>query len=119
VPWEQLHSNHPEDLYYIDTWFLPDPSLKSFLFTLKNPHNKPQMKFALKKDQKYAAIACIPGHGPHFVDFRIVDRDNVCDVYTGDFGSSYANNTGIAGERFFTGNPKSKVADIEIFKITD
>jgi hypothetical protein len=29
-----------------------DPSLKSFLFTLKNPHNFPARRFALKAEKK-------------------------------------------------------------------
>jgi hypothetical protein len=33
-----------------------DPSLKSFLFTLKNPHNVPARKFALREKDKAIAI---------------------------------------------------------------
>jgi hypothetical protein len=33
-----------------------DDSLKSFLFTLKNPHNIPARKFALKDEEKQRAI---------------------------------------------------------------
>jgi hypothetical protein len=46
-------------------WELPhqgklkaDASLKSFLFTLKNPHNVPARRFALKAEKKNEAINC-------------------------------------------------------------
>jgi hypothetical protein len=35
-----------------------DHSLKSFLFTLKNPHNIPARKFALNAEKKQRAIRC-------------------------------------------------------------
>jgi hypothetical protein len=35
-----------------------DPSLKSFLFTLKNPDNVPARRFALKSEEKENAINC-------------------------------------------------------------
>jgi hypothetical protein len=34
-----------------------DPSLKSFLFTLENPHTFPAMKFALEAQAKDTAFA--------------------------------------------------------------
>jgi hypothetical protein len=41
-----------------------DPSLKSFLFTLTNPHNVPARRFALKGEEKDRAIKCYFGGGP-------------------------------------------------------
>jgi hypothetical protein len=35
-----------------------DDLLKSFLFLLKNPHNFPARRFALKAEKKHQAIAC-------------------------------------------------------------
>jgi hypothetical protein len=35
-----------------------DPSLKSFLFGLKNPHNFPARTFALKTEERDKAIFC-------------------------------------------------------------
>jgi actin-related protein len=35
-----------------------DDSLRSFLFTLRNPHGVPPRKFALKKEKKEKAIVC-------------------------------------------------------------
>jgi hypothetical protein len=43
-----------------------DPSLKSFLFTVKNPHNFPERKFPLKAEKKHEAIFCDSSWGPHF-----------------------------------------------------
>jgi hypothetical protein len=44
-----------------------DNSLRSFLFTLRNPHGVPPRKFALKEEMKRAAIYCdsdaCPGFG--------------------------------------------------------
>jgi hypothetical protein len=37
----------------------PDPSLETFLFTLKNPQNFPARKFALKPEIKDEAIRCV------------------------------------------------------------
>jgi hypothetical protein len=42
--------------------WLRDDSLKSFLFTLKNPHNIPAHKFALKANQKGTAFYWIARH---------------------------------------------------------
>jgi hypothetical protein len=38
-----------------------DESLKSFLFTVKNPHNIPARRFPLKPEKKYQAICCHSG----------------------------------------------------------
>jgi hypothetical protein len=35
-----------------------DPSAKTAIFTLKNPHNFPPTKFALKADRTKTAIYC-------------------------------------------------------------
>jgi hypothetical protein len=38
--------------------FKADDSLKSFIFTLKNPHNIPAKRFALKTVRKHRALYC-------------------------------------------------------------
>jgi hypothetical protein len=40
------------------SWYKADASLKSFLFTLKNPQNIPGRRFALKAEKKKQAIYC-------------------------------------------------------------
>jgi hypothetical protein len=87
-----------------------DDSLKSFLFTLKNPHNVAARRFALKAEQKQRAIWCNSGQGPSFWDIRVSAN---CNENTGSFASfdgsndSYINDTGLDGETFFTGSRKT------------
>jgi hypothetical protein len=98
-----------------------DPSLKSFLFTLKNPHNFPAKKFALKAEKKHDAIYCASSRGPYFCG-GIAVRHNCnanTDSYTEYFGDGYANDTGLAGSTFFTGSERFRVKEIEVFEITD
>jgi hypothetical protein len=96
-----------------------DPSLKSFVFTLKNPHNFPARKFALRAEEKDEAIWCDSLCGPHFGDIHVSDDCNAdtCS-WTHQFGSSYKNDTGLDGETFFTGSENFRVKEIEVFEIT-
>jgi hypothetical protein len=56
VKWE----SSKRDLFRDDVSFSKaDPSLKSFLFTLKNPHNVPARRFALKAARKEKPIYCV------------------------------------------------------------
>jgi hypothetical protein len=48
-----------------------DESLKSFVFTLKNPHNLPARRFALKAEEKQCAIWCDSGWGRCFCDIGV------------------------------------------------
>jgi hypothetical protein len=113
--------------------FKTDPSLKSFLFTLRNPHKVPARKFALKAEKKDFAILCGSSYGPHFCDIFVSDncnantRSTTCQFgycYANDtpftsFGHPYANDTGRDGETFFTGSPFFTVKEIEVFENTD
>jgi hypothetical protein len=97
-----------------------DPSLRSFLFTLKNPHNYPAAKFGLKAEGKDRAIHCDSSFGPHFWDIRVSDNCSAnMGSYTYFFGLCYANDTGLDGETFFTGSKSFIVKEIEVFEITD
>jgi hypothetical protein len=98
-----------------------DPSLKSFIFTLKNPQNVPARRFALKAEEKDEAIYCSSKWGPWFSCDIVVSDDcnantNSC---TSDFGYSYTNDTGLDGEEFFTGSKYFQVKEVEVFEITD
>jgi hypothetical protein len=96
-----------------------DPSLKSFLFTLKNPHNVPARRFALKAETKGQAIICDSDWGPHFYDIVVSDNCNEnTRSYTEYFGNSYTNDTGLDGNTFFTGSTYFQVKEIEVFEIT-
>jgi hypothetical protein len=41
-----------------DNCWKVDESLRSFLFTLKNPHNISARRFALKSDKKWRTVRC-------------------------------------------------------------
>jgi hypothetical protein len=54
-----------------------DPSLKSFLFTLRNPYSVPARQFALKAEKKDRAIYCSSTYGPDFGDIQVFDHCRV------------------------------------------
>jgi hypothetical protein len=97
-----------------------DPSLKSFLFTLKNPHNVSAQRFALKVEKKDQAIWCDSNDGPRFSDIDVSDNCN-SNTDSSDFlfGHIYKNDTGLDDQTFFTGSPHFQVKEIEVFEITD
>jgi hypothetical protein len=67
VAWESRASNY----------FKCDEALKSFLFTLKNPHNVPPMKFPLNTERRQHALYCSSAMGPGFgQDIEISDNCN-------------------------------------------
>jgi hypothetical protein len=101
-----------------------DPSLTSFLFTLKNPHNVPARRFALKAERKNEAIFCRSDLGPCFDDIAVYDNCNAnTKNYTSCFGSLYTNDTGLGGapgdNSFFTGSQYFQVKEIEVFDFVD
>jgi hypothetical protein len=94
-----------------------DDSLKSFLFTLKNPHNIAARRFALAAEEKHEAINCCSALGPAFGG----GYDNCsanAESYTG-FGGTYTNDPGLEGETFFTGSEDFTVKEIEVFESAD
>jgi hypothetical protein len=93
-----------------------DPSLRSFLFTLKNPHNVPARRFALKAEQKKEAICCDSYFGPCFSDLGVVNAEHAT---TAGFGVHYTNDTELDGKTFFTGAEWFQVREIEVFEIID
>jgi hypothetical protein len=96
-----------------------DPSVKSFLFTLKNPHNVPARRFALRAEKKDEAIWCNSDCGPYFCDIGVHDKCNAnTESFTSQFGHSYTNDTGLDGQTFFTGSKYFQVKEIEIFEIS-
>jgi hypothetical protein len=58
-----------------------DDSLRSFLFTLKNPHNIPARRFALKAERKGEAISCSSMCGLYFGGDICVFEN--CSTHTG------------------------------------
>jgi uncharacterized coiled-coil protein SlyX len=96
-----------------------EDSLKSFLFTLKNPHNICPRKFALKDEKKQLSIVCAPKSGPFLGDIRVSGDSNANTDSDTCLGIYYANNTGLDGKTVFTGSKNFKVNEIEVFEITD
>jgi hypothetical protein len=99
-----------------------DPSLKSFIFTVKNPHIVPARRFALKAQNKDEAIKCDSDWGPRFGYGPDIRVSNNCSANTDScttFGHSYTNDTGLDGRTVFTGSKYFQVKEIEVFEITD
>jgi hypothetical protein len=93
-------------------------SQKSFLFTLKNPHNIPARRFALEAEKKHRAICCNPGWGPCCGDVSVFDNCNAnTDSWT-CLGETYTNDTGLDGWFVFAGSLYFQVKEIEVFEIT-
>jgi hypothetical protein len=101
-----------------------DDSVTSFLFTLKNPHNIPARRFALKFKKKRAAIYCSSTRGPCFGDgwgCDIAVREN-CNSNTNSntwLGTVYTNDTGLRDTVVLTGSENFRVKEIEVFEITE
>jgi hypothetical protein len=103
-----------------DNRFKGDDSLRSFLFTLKNPHGVPARKFVLRAEKRQRAISCSTRWGPAFgnIEITIPERCNTCvGCATLIRDRAYANNTAI--DFPFTGAPRFTVKEIEVFEITD
>jgi hypothetical protein len=97
-----------------------DPSLRSFVFTLKNPYTLPARRFALMAEKKDCAIRCNTEWGPTFGGGDIVIDGN-CNANTDSvtfLGLSYTNDTGLNGLDLLAGSPMFQVREIEVFEIT-
>jgi hypothetical protein len=97
-----------------------DPRANGFLFSLKNPHNLPARKFALKHEKKDEAVCAGSAWGPHFRDIVVFDD---CNQHTRNhswtFGWCYTNDTDLDRKTFFTGSKYFTVKEIEVFEIHD
>jgi hypothetical protein len=99
-----------------------DESLKTFLYTLRNPNGVPARKFALKAEEKHKAINCFPWRGPGFgsgCDLFVSNHCNTNAESASTVGASYVNNTGLDGDTLLTGGHFFIVAEIEVFEIAD
>jgi hypothetical protein len=97
-----------------------DASLKSFLFTLKNPHGLPARRFTLKPERKGMAVSGYARYGPMFGDDLYADYSvaGVSQTVTSHLGQVYTNDTGLAGDTLLTGAAVTQVKEIEVFEIT-
>jgi hypothetical protein len=99
-----------------------DETLKSFIYTLRNPNGVSARKFALKAEEKHKAINCFPWRGPGFgsgCDLFVSNHSNTNAESSTTVGASYANNTEFDGDTLLTGSHFFIVAEIEVFEITE
>jgi hypothetical protein len=113
VKWESASWTHKDD-----------DSLRSFLFTLRNPYGVPPRKFALKEETKDYAIYCHSAWCAAFgscigvSDNCNAHRDSWTHIGTHwESNCTYANDT--AFEYFLTGAREFTVREIEVFEIAD
>jgi hypothetical protein len=95
-----------------------DTSQTSFLFSLKNPRNSSPQRFRLSNVS--TAIWCNSSFGPVFGNGFDLVVSNGCNANNGSYsalGTGYVNDTGIAGNQVFTGEPTFQVKEIEVFAI--
>jgi hypothetical protein len=96
-----------------------DDSLRSFLFTLRDPHDLPPRKFALRAEWKHEAIWCISGCCPVF------GYGNFCDIRINNNCNTDKYNHICIGTRFGTNWMENAwaftftVKEIEVFEIAD
>jgi hypothetical protein len=76
-----------------DNCWEADDSRRSFLFTLKNPHNIPPWRFALKADKKHRAIWCNHKRGPNFCGLWVHDKCNANTKNDTSLDNAYTNDT--------------------------
>jgi hypothetical protein len=125
VNWESRRYDAQESqALHRNNCFKGDSSLKSFLFTLKNPDKLPPKKFTLREDRQTKAINCDCTEGPCFLDIGVRDACNATHdnatclgrtAYTND--PAYTN--GPSGRHFFTGSEGFTVKEIEVFEVTN
>jgi hypothetical protein len=86
---------------------------------LKNPHNFPARKFAVKAQRKDEAVFAHYRSGPYFGDDIGVSDSCNCSYNHSYLGLSYANDAGRDGQTVLTGSFTFTVKEIEVFEITD
>jgi hypothetical protein len=97
-----------------------DESLRSFLFTLKNPQNTPSHKFPLKPDKKFQAICCNEDWCPCFTDIGVYNHSDVnVSSYATGLGTTDANLVKVSPKMVFTSLGHFQVSEVEVFEITE
>jgi hypothetical protein len=95
-----------------------DPSLSSFIFTIKTPHNLPSQIFKQTKADK--AIYNDSSYGPIFAGYSDLGIADQCQNSSGSWsnlGVGYINDTGIDGKNVLTGSYNFTVKEIEVFEL--
>jgi hypothetical protein len=98
--------------------------MKSFVFTLKNPHHLAARTFSLNPDWKQYTMLCYSNS--YMVWFGNADAIGLLDncntnnkSHNRGFGipqSSFVNDTGLPGSTLFTGEETFTVKELEIFE---
>jgi hypothetical protein len=120
VEWESRVPNSPFDS---SNCWKGDDSLRSFLFTLRNPHCVPPRKLTLKKENKEKAIFCDSNFCGGFgrrCDLVARDNCNNNDSYAriGSYWGNAAYENDIRFVYFLTRAETFRVKEIEVFEIT-
>jgi hypothetical protein len=95
-----------------------DPSLRSCIFTIKNPHNLAPRIFKLKQQEN--AIYNHLKYGPRFGDGMAADLWVCGESFLANssvLGMSYINNTGIEGSKVLAGSSCFSPNEIEVFEV--
>lgn len=96
--------------------YLPDPSNRSFIFTLTNPNNIPPTKYPCITSTN--AIQGHPSYGPLFGGGADINVNNNCNsTSSNSTGFGYYQDTTGKGSDTFTGAANFSVQDIEVFTI--
>jgi hypothetical protein len=96
-----------------------DLTLKSFLFTLRNPHNFPARKSALKAEVKDQAILCASPSGPCLAGIVVLNHCNVDNSIIGSrIWRILRQRNQPARGKLFTGSQTFKAKEIEVFSFS-
>jgi hypothetical protein len=95
-----------------------DDSLRSFLFTLRNPRGVPPRKFALKAEQCSLQSTFCPMFGGGCICVHDNCNENTNST-TSYFGDEYDSVSGKLEGDFLSGAQKFTVKEIEVFEIAD
>jgi hypothetical protein len=94
--------------------------MKSFLFTVENPHNLAPRTFTQRTVEK--AIYDDPGYGPMFGaghDLKVWDPGDSGSRSYSVLGATYANDTGIADAAVLTGGQFFVTKEVEVFEVME
>jgi hypothetical protein len=102
------------------TW-TSDEKVKSFLFTIKNPHSLPPRTFPLNREVRANAIYNHSSYGPFFGTGHDLCIQNQCNAFTSNstnLGQTYTNDSGIPGNTVLAGVANFTVEEIEVFEMS-
>jgi hypothetical protein len=99
--------------------YIADDGVRSFIFTVKNPHGLSPRIFRLKQDMKQYSVWCTSGYGPTFGGGNDICIYNHCNTSNSNYvnlGHSYNNDTGMDGRTLLAGESNFTVQELEVFE---